>query len=240
MKTSSNLPAFSVTSAPSASPFVIRHSSFRAARGFTLIEIILAMAVTGLLLTGAVSWLFSLSQLWTQRNGTHDFDQHVEGVRYFLGRCVDQSRPLTATETNPVSWERLPGESEREDPYLTVRLKEPPALLISGDTPLSGLYLHFVFDPDEGLSVIWHSQMEKIEKPEDTRRTLISPFVVGMEYAYYDVTRKQWEILEEPKKEVQTLILPDFLRLHFESDAGAEPRTVNIYLPKRNQKVPLF
>lgn len=198
------------------------------------------MAVTGLLLTGAVSWLVSLSQLWTQRNGTHDFDQHVEGVRYFLGRCVDQSQPLTATETNPVSWERLPGTTERDDPYLTVRLKEPPALLISGDTPLSGLYLHFTFDPDEGLSVIWHSQLEEIEKPEDTRRTLISPFVVGMEYAYYDIEKKTWEVLESPKKEVETYILPDFLRLHFEAEANGQARTVNIFLPKRNQKVPLF
>ena len=50
-----------------------------------MIELLLAMAIGGMLLVGAVSLLVTMSQAWANRPAAEDaFDAHVNGVANFL------------------------------------------------------------------------------------------------------------------------------------------------------------
>src|SRR4051812_3329908 len=51
---------------------------------FTLIEILLALALVALLLVGLNTFIFSMGELWGQRADVRLFDQHVRAVTRFL------------------------------------------------------------------------------------------------------------------------------------------------------------
>ncbi|MEN8725157.1 MAG: prepilin-type N-terminal cleavage/methylation domain-containing protein [Lentimonas sp.] len=59
-----------------------RHENNRSA--FTLIEVILAIALTGFLLAGATSIVLSFSRIWVDREERNFFEDHVDGVTEFL------------------------------------------------------------------------------------------------------------------------------------------------------------
>lgn len=53
-------------------------------QGFTLIEVLLAITITGFVLAGATSLIVSVSNIWTNRQSSHFFGDHVDGVAEFL------------------------------------------------------------------------------------------------------------------------------------------------------------
>jgi len=54
------------------------------ARGFTLIEVILAIAVAGFVLSSATALVVSFSDIWMERDERRFFHEHAEGVTEFL------------------------------------------------------------------------------------------------------------------------------------------------------------
>jgi prepilin-type N-terminal cleavage/methylation domain-containing protein len=63
------------------------------ARGFTLLEILLAIVIGGALLTAAISFALSMGELWGNGSETRLFDQHVRGVTRFLENLVAHAQP---------------------------------------------------------------------------------------------------------------------------------------------------
>lgn len=59
-------------------------SAKRSNRAFTLLEVILAIAITGFVLAAATSFVVSLSRIWIDREERHFFEDHVDGVTEFL------------------------------------------------------------------------------------------------------------------------------------------------------------
>ena len=53
-------------------------------RGFTLIEIVMAMALVGLVLVGLNTFMLSMTELWGKNTDVRLFDQHVRAVTRFL------------------------------------------------------------------------------------------------------------------------------------------------------------
>ena len=209
-------------------------------RGFTLIEVLLALMIAGLLLTAVSFLVVTMAQIWINRGDDDFFDQHVDGVTLFLNNALLLSEGLEENATEVVSWSRPPGYSEFEDPLIAFTMKESPALLSFEDRPLSAItcYLFFRGD-DEGLSILWHSELQEIEDIDDVFRSSVSLFVSSIEYNYYDLEEEEWSTESEPKEDDEgLLILPDFLTLQFEHDGEIRRRPV--YLPQRTQNVPLF
>ena len=55
-------------------------------RGFTLLEVLLATALVGLLLAGLNIFIFSMGELWGKNSDRRLFDQHVNAVTRYLQR----------------------------------------------------------------------------------------------------------------------------------------------------------
>lgn len=60
-------------------------------RAFSLFEMLLAIAVTGLLLTAASYLMVSLSAIWTIRTEEDSFEEHADGVAVFIQKAFDES-----------------------------------------------------------------------------------------------------------------------------------------------------
>ena len=57
-----------------------------------MVEVLLALAIGGLVLTAATSLLITISNAWANRPATRDaFDAHVNGVANFLSAIIEEA-----------------------------------------------------------------------------------------------------------------------------------------------------
>ncbi|HRE83944.1 MAG TPA: prepilin-type N-terminal cleavage/methylation domain-containing protein, partial [Opitutaceae bacterium] len=60
--------------------------SSRRNHGFTILEILIAIALVGLVMVGLNTFVFSMGELWGRGSDVRLFDQHVRSVSRFLER----------------------------------------------------------------------------------------------------------------------------------------------------------
>lgn len=246
--------------------------------GFSLIELLLSLGLAALLLTFAMTYVVSLSNIWINRVDNDFFRQHADGVTLFLNQAMAKARPLAVapknedrfendqatpppaenqpnnpdqagasgdsaqqrpTKLEAVRWDRPAGYSSFDEPLLTFNLAEAPALLTPDGPPMPGLTASLFFKKGEGLALLWHSRLQIEDDLDDLHSTLISPYLIGIEYAYYDREEDRWETTDQPKEnDTRQFILPQALKLTFEHQ---DERIVTaVYLPLTGQTAPLF
>ena len=258
----------------------------------TLIEVVIAIAISGFIIFAAVSFFVSITDIWSKREQRYAFHEHVDGVTQFLKSnfCSAQVIPNETTffqntvspqtntrnssvETKPgtiniqtassnnqsigsgtstnnapqsatnIFWQNPEFNQISDDPLLSFQIRNNTPLLTNtyGVMPIENtLYLYF--DPDEGLSVVHTSSLNKdIESEEDYQRTMLSPYVKQMKYIYWDIESKTWESLDEPminpNNEFDYLI-PNFLKLSFEYQETQIERIIPI--PKQSKHLILY
>ncbi len=210
--------------------------------GLTLIEIILTLAIVGMLMVALAFHTFSLSRIWMDDTDHDFFQQHAEGVAMFLNTALTQSRPSAAEgrEGLPVQWGRPPDWSEMDPPLIMFRQTEAPPLFAREGIRLPDVVCYLYFEPREGLSLLWYSELqESFERVDDLYRTKVSRWIERIEYCYFDAEMNVWETLEEPRRdENDEYELPHFLRLHFAYEDESTSR--NVFIPQSNRDVPLF
>jgi prepilin-type N-terminal cleavage/methylation domain-containing protein len=238
--------------------------------GFTLIEILLALALVAILFGAMTFMLGNMALLWLSSKKGNFFPQHVDGVTLFLNEALRRSEaivppaptsagsnggqnqpegrqnqpPPTNTDatTLPVEWARPPGWSDLDDPLLLFRQLETPALFVREGESLPNVNCYLYFKRGEGLSILWYSDLEEdVEETSDLFRTEISRYVTEIAYCYYDAEDEEWEIEEDP------MVSPEdrdaFLLpqyLKLTFEYEDEEFVRNIYLPQRSTDAPLF
>jgi len=84
----------------------------RKIQGMTLLEVVLAIAVAGFVLTAALTLLVSVTSIWSDRSERHFFTDHVDGVSEFLNAAFANAgegiTPTTNTNSNPTSPDAQP------------------------------------------------------------------------------------------------------------------------------------
>ncbi len=210
--------------------------------GFTLIEMLLTLAIVGTVMTALSFHIFALSQIWLDDTEHDFFEQHAEGVAMFLNTALAQSQPAPeeGAESFPVQWARPPDWSEFQPPLLMFRQTEAPPLFVREGIRLPDVVCYLHFDSRDGLSFLWYSELqEEFERVDDLFRTRLSEWVKRIEYCYYDAETDQWDTVERPLEDNDdAYLLPQFLRLHFEYEDESTVR--NVFLPQSNRDVPLF
>jgi prepilin-type N-terminal cleavage/methylation domain-containing protein len=220
-------------------------------RGFTMVEVLLALTIGGLVLVAATALLITISQAWANRPATRDaFDAHVNGVEHFLLALLDDSslpeQPNSAKEGEIIDLQNPIGFSDIDDPLVSFFLNEAPPLLFNphGKSVKVRAYLY----PEEGdaLSLLWFSELQELEKDEKGNlqpveeealmKTIISPFYKEVYYYYWgeedheDDDIKTWEIssdlLESEKKD--GFRIPEFMKLVFSWDDEDLERIISL------------
>jgi len=225
--------------------------SFR--KGFTLVEVLLALSIGSLILVAATALLITIAQSWANRPATRDaFLSHVNGVSNFLSVILEEaSFSITSKAGDPlVNLKRPTGFSSTDDPLVHFFLKEAPPLFYSPHGPAVRVHIFIFPEEDEGLSLLWFSELNEVEKNKeggielveenDLQKTLISPFFKEMYYCYYgseddgkdDI--KEWEIsdqLLDSDKNGQ-FRLPTQIKLVFRWDEEELEKTITIAIEK--------
>lgn len=222
-------------------------------KGFTLVEVLLALSIGSLILVAATALLITIAQSWANRPATRDaFLSHVNGVSNFLSVILEEaSFSITSKAGDPlVNLERPTGFSSTDDPLVHFFLKEAPPLFYSPHGPAVRVHIFIFPDEDEELSLLWFSELNEVEKnkeggielveEDDLQKTLISPFFKEMYYCYYgseddgkdDI--KEWEIsdqLLDSDKNGQ-FRLPTQIKLVFRWDEEELEKTITIAIEK--------
>jgi prepilin-type N-terminal cleavage/methylation domain-containing protein len=164
------------------------------ARAFTLVEVVLAVALAGLVLVGLNTFIFSMSELWGKNSDVRLFDQHVRAVTRFLQKeMVRATLPPAATvNATPVGVQQVTPSGGSRDNLITYMELTTNRILSWPDSPLPEVYCSLQVRPDRGLYMLWHSDLENHFNDDPPRETLVSPFVTGLAYDYFDTDFNKW------------------------------------------------
>ena len=217
--------------------------------GFSMIELLLAMAIGGMLLLAAVSLLVTVSQAWANRPATRDaFDAHVNGVANFLHATLEEASLPTARGKNDaiIDLQRPVGFSDSDEPLIHFYLREAPPLFVWPKGVATRVHTYLQIDEGEGLSFLWFSELQELEKNEkgklepedesDLMKTPISKFCSEVFYCYYgdeddkEGDSKEWDIKDELEENIQTgkYRIPAFIKLVFRWPEEDLERTITL------------
>ncbi|MEX2045120.1 MAG: prepilin-type N-terminal cleavage/methylation domain-containing protein [Opitutus sp.] len=223
-----------------SSEFGVRNSGF-SRRGFTLLEIVLAIALVGLVLVAMNTFIFSMGELWGRNTDVRLFEQHVRAVTRFLN---DELRvaalpPAAPEGSTPIEMQEIRPQNGAMENLLTFELPAGSRLLTWPERPLPEVVCSFQARPGEGLVLLWHSRLEKNFETDPPRETVVTPLVTSLAYDYFDVDFNRWTTEPEVKMDEQNQPLPP-QRLRFRFTYGQMTRESVVTVPSPGQALPLL
>ena len=187
--------------------------------GFTLIEVLLALVLLATLLTAINQFVFSITEAWTKHHDEFIFVQHTRAVSRHIGELL-QTSANRARASNPtagapdVEEMRLP-EGGTEN-LLAFDLPAGDRLLVWPGNPLPEVQCALAWRKEDGLVLYWKSRLETDFATASPRMAVLSSFVTGLAYDYYDSASDTWSTEVEPQKDsTGALLVPRRVRLHF-------------------------
>jgi prepilin-type N-terminal cleavage/methylation domain-containing protein len=189
-----------------------------ASNGFTLLEILLALALTALVLISLNTFVFSMGELWGRNADVRLFDRHVRAVTRFLEQELHTASlpPYAAAGTAPIAPQEIKPQNATTDNLLTYELTAGNRLLVWPDRPLPEVVCSLQARAGTGLVLLWHSRLEQKFKDDPPRETVITPLVASLAYDYYDPDFRTWKTEEAIRKNTSgQLETPQRLRLRF-------------------------
>jgi prepilin-type N-terminal cleavage/methylation domain-containing protein len=209
---------------------------------FTLLEILLALALIGLVLIAMNTFVFSMGELWGKNTDVRLFDQHVRAVTRFL---QDELRtaslpPAAQPNSTPIGLEDVRPQSGAQEKMLTFELPSGCRLFVWPDNkPLPEVVCSLQVRPNEGLILLWHSRLEKNFDTEPPRETVVTPLVTAMTYDYYDAQTNLWSNEAMLKLDSQgNPMVPQRLRLTFTYQKLTRETVITLFNP--GQALPPF
>lgn len=201
-------------------------------RGFTLVELLLALALLTMLVTALLTFVFSMGEIWGRGGEKRLFDQHVNAVTRHVESLLRRAawprggqggvEPFAVREVRPAHG---PVAS-----LLGFELLDGDRLLVWPGPPLPQVRCHLAVDPERGLVLHWQSVLEVEVEEAPPRTASISPIVTGLAYAYLDPDSGFWRTEETLRKSnAGEWLLPDRLVLTFKQ--GAFEATRELTLP---------
>ncbi len=163
-------------------------------RAFTLIEVLLSTALAALILVGLNTFIFSMGELWGKNTDVRLFDQHVRAVTRFIQGEVRRAclPPAAAVNSTPLGVSPVTPASGGQENLITFVELSGARILAWPDIPLPELTCSFQVRRGQGLYILWHSDLENHFNDDPPRETLVSPFVTGLAFDYFDQDFNKW------------------------------------------------
>ena len=210
--------------------------------GFTLIEVLLALALLAALLTAINQFVFSITEAWTKNQDQFIFVQHTRAVTRHLDELF-QTAAHNSRGSNPaagapaVAEMRLP-EGGTAD-LLAFDLPMGDRLFVWPSTPLPEVQCALAWRREDGLVLYWKSRLEADFVDANPRMAVLSPFVTALTYDYYDEATSTWSIEETLQKDASgNFETPRRLRLKFHRKDRDYEETIT--LPVTTQGLPAY
>jgi hypothetical protein len=218
-------------------PFMPR----RRVSAFTLLEMLLALSLVGLVLVSLNTFVFSMGELWGRNTDIRLFDQHVRAVTRFLDHELRAAAlpPATRAGVDAIAPQEIRPKSGSTENLLTFELMEGSRLLTWPDRPLPEVICSLQVRDRDGLWLLWHSRLETRFDDDPPRETLITPLVSSMSYDYYDENFKNWKNEAQLRRDSDNkIVAPQRLRLKFTYQKLT--RETSVTLPSSPETLPNF
>lgn len=212
--------------------------------GFTLLEVVLALGLGGLILASVMTLFVTFIQVWNEDKERRAFQDFVDSSVHFL--TITLNAPLSTLEgdksKSTLRWKRLrKTASLRSTWVLAITLRKPPSFLKQSNVANGPMCLYLSHEEDK-LFLGWQGRklvenkfsfMGGEEQGAIEGKFLLSNFVPELRYAYLDAKRESWRFENEPvmakTKNKQTLPkLPDALKIVLKKDGLEETRYIPI------------
>ena len=210
-------------------------------KGFTLLEILVALALTALVLVALNTFVFSMGELWGRNSDLRLFDRHVRAVSRFLENelRVAALPPNGDPKKSPFPVADIQTQGNGTETLLTFELPEGCRLFVWPGQPLPEVVCALSIRPEKGLVLLWHSRLEKNFDTQPPRETLVTPLVTELSYDYYDEGFKNWKNQPTLQKDgTGQYTVPQ--RLHLKFVYRTHTQEVMIPIPGVTEGVPSF
>ena len=136
------------------------------------------------------------------------------------GAAAAATAAAAAAATDTASADRFgfgtPFGYEGAPSMLMFEVDATPGICVWPHRPLPQVQCALQISADEGLTLLWKSRLEEDFNAARPRKTLLSPFVQGLWYEYYDTDRHEWTRTAQPIVDPGNVIrLPQRFRLLF-------------------------
>lgn len=211
-------------------------------RGFSLVEILLAVALMGGLLLALNVFVFSMGEIWGRNSEQRLFDQHVRAVTRHvekLLRLAATSPGALASAGGAVSPQEVRLESGSTESLLTFELPEGDRVLPWPEHPLPDVVCSLAAQEGKGLLLYWHSRLETRFDDDPARAMVLTAFGAGLSYEYYQPDFKAWQSQTRLQKDRDgKWLTPDRIVLRFVH--GKMTAETTIALPGATGALPPF
>ncbi|MBL9188197.1 MAG: prepilin-type N-terminal cleavage/methylation domain-containing protein [Opitutaceae bacterium] len=210
-------------------------------RGFTFLEVLLALALVGLLLVAMNTFVFSMGELWGRRSDVRLFEQHVRAVTRFLEQELRAAAlpPAARAGSTPIALQEIRPRGGLTEKLLTFELPGGGRLFDWPEQPLPEVVCSLQARRGEGLVLLWHSRLERDFESDSPRETVITPLVTELAYDYYDADTRRWTTETRLKTDAQGQpMTPQRLRVKFAY--GQLTREAIVTLPSPGEGLPIF
>lgn len=212
-----------------------------ARRAFTLLEILIAMAIVALVMIAMNTFIFSMGELWGRNNDLRLFELHVRNVTRFLQNEFQTAAlpPFGSVAQPGISIDEIRAQNGITENLLTFELPEGSRLCTWPERPLPEVRCALAVRERQGLLLLWQSRLEKKFEDESPRETVITPLVTEMTYEYFDEDFKNWKNERALRRDnTGAIVVPQRLRLKF-AYSGRTVESV-VGLPSAGQGVPML
>lgn len=184
--------------------------------GFTLLELLLSLAIVAGLMVAMSTFLFGIAGSWGEGGSARLFDQH----RRALARQLREAAESAAARPGGERWtiKEVAWDSLGEAPRLAWSAPELGRLARWPGEPLPDIDLVLDVDEERGLVLGWRSRLETETEEDRRHEAVLSPFVTAIDYAYAGADGR-WEVSETPLAEAPPKTgwrQPDHLRIRLE------------------------
>lgn len=190
----------------------------RGCRAFTLLEVLLAVALVGLVMVAMNTFIFSMGELWGRNTDIRLFDQHVRTLGRFLDRELRMAQlpPAVSAGSTAVEARDVKVEFGRSADLVTFGLREGSRILTWPERPLPEVVCSLEVRRGVGLVLYWQSALEQRFGQDAPRETVLSPLATALQYDYYNPDFQRWETLPALRKDrTGNLETPGRLRVTF-------------------------
>jgi prepilin-type N-terminal cleavage/methylation domain-containing protein len=198
-------------------------------RGFTLLEMLIALALLGGLMVALNTFLFSMGELWGNGRDQRLFDQHARAATALVRNAFEQA--TFGPSASGVALKDVDDGAGSTKPRLGFLLADAGRLADWPEAPLPDVDFTVFVEEGRGLVFQWQSRLEIERDKTDKHDTVISPFVTAIHYEYYDAELKEWKVEEEPVNETGGTAWKKPARIHLVFERGALKATKVLNLP---------
>jgi hypothetical protein len=135
-----------------------------------------------------------MGELWGKGTDVRLFDQHVRAVTRFLQNEMLRATlpPAAVVNSTPVGVQLVKPATALRENLVTYTELTGSRILKWPDSPLPEVVCSLQVRKDQGLYMLWQSDLEDNFNVDPPRETLVSPFVTAIAYDYFDTDLSKW------------------------------------------------